>query len=69
LEGEFLFNVAPGNVLQMGFDAFFFGRADYQDIIKRRKERTMEVIWRGSKSLGSSAQVSDVDLPVPSGLH
>lgn len=48
----------------MGFDAFFFGRADYQDIIKRRKERTMEVIWRGSKSLGSSAQVGDVKLPV-----
>jgi alpha-mannosidase len=42
---------------EMGFDAFFFGRADYQDIIKRRKERTMEVIWRGSKSLGSSAQI------------
>lgn len=43
--------------MQMGFDAFFFARADYQDIIKRRKDRTMEVIWRGSKSLGASAQV------------
>ena len=43
--------------MQMGFDAFFFARADYQDVIKRRKDRTMEVIWRGSKSLGASAQV------------
>ncbi len=44
-------------VLQLGFDAFFFARADYQDLQKRRKDRTMEVIWQGSKSLGSSAQV------------
>lgn len=42
---------------ELGFDAFFFARADYQDIIKRRKERTMEVIWQGSKSLGASAQI------------
>jgi alpha-mannosidase len=44
-------------VLQLGFDAFFFARADYQDLQKRRKDRTMEVIWQGSKSLGSSAQI------------
>jgi hypothetical protein len=44
-------------VLQLGFDAFFFARADYQDLQKRRKDQTMEVIWQGSKSLGSSAQV------------
>lgn len=48
----------------MGFDAFFFARADYQDIIKRRKEQTMEVIWRGSKSLGASAQVADAEPPI-----
>ncbi|KAG0615017.1 hypothetical protein M758_5G008500 [Ceratodon purpureus] len=42
---------------EVGFDAFFFARADYQDIVKRRKERTMEVIWQGSKSLGASAEI------------
>ena len=45
------------NMCQAGFDAVFFARADYQDILKRRKDRTMEAIWRGSKSLGSSSQV------------
>lgn len=44
----------------MGFDGLFFGRADYQDKINRQKERTMEVIWRGSKSLGESAQVGRI---------
>jgi hypothetical protein len=44
-------------LLQMGFDAFFFARADYQDLLQRRKDRTMEMIWQGSKSLGSSAEV------------
>lgn len=43
--------------LQVGFDGVFFARADYQDKEKRLKERSMEFIWRGSKSLGSSAEV------------
>jgi alpha-mannosidase len=42
---------------EMGFDAFFFARADYQDLLQRRKDRTMEMIWQGSKSLGSSAEI------------
>ncbi|KAI5069031.1 hypothetical protein GOP47_0015332 [Adiantum capillus-veneris] len=42
---------------EVGFDAVFFARADYQDVLQRRKDRTMEAIWRGSKSLGSSAQI------------
>ncbi|KAH9288551.1 hypothetical protein KI387_032668, partial [Taxus chinensis] len=42
---------------KVGFEALFFARADYQDIAKRREDRTMEMIWRGSKSLGSTAQV------------
>ncbi|GBG77031.1 hypothetical protein CBR_g23357 [Chara braunii] len=41
---------------EAGLDAVFFGRADYQDIEKRRREKSMEVIWRASKSLGASAQ-------------
>ncbi|XVF16105.1 hypothetical protein REPUB_Repub10bG0002600 [Reevesia pubescens] len=42
---------------EVGFDSFFFGRIDYQDRIKRKKEKSLEVIWQGSKSLRSSAQI------------
>lgn len=43
--------------LQLGFDSLFFARIDYQDRDKRLREKTLEVVWRGSKSLGSSSQV------------
>ncbi|KAJ7516921.1 hypothetical protein O6H91_21G004600 [Diphasiastrum complanatum] len=42
---------------EVGFDAVFFGRADYQDIAKRRIDRTMEFVWQGSRTLGSTAQI------------
>ncbi|EOA22308.1 hypothetical protein CARUB_v10002909mg [Capsella rubella] len=42
---------------EVGFDSVFFGRIDYQDREKRKKEKSLEVIWRGSKSLGSSSQI------------
>ncbi|KAL3687509.1 hypothetical protein R1sor_013818 [Riccia sorocarpa] len=42
---------------EVGFDAVFFGRADYQDKLKRQQTRSLEFIWRGSSSLGSSAQI------------
>ncbi|KAF3443132.1 hypothetical protein FNV43_RR17053 [Rhamnella rubrinervis] len=42
---------------EVGFDSLFFGRIDYQDRAKRKDEKTLEVIWRGSKSLGSSSQI------------
>ncbi|CAJ1787433.1 unnamed protein product [Sphenostylis stenocarpa] len=42
---------------EVGFDSLFFGRIDYQDRVKRKKEKSLEVIWQGSKSLGSSAQI------------
>ncbi|OMO99294.1 hypothetical protein COLO4_13370 [Corchorus olitorius] len=42
---------------EVGFDAFYFTRIDYQDRIKRKNEKSLEVIWQGSKSLGSSAQI------------
>lgn len=45
--------------MQVGFDSLFFGRIDYQDRAKRKKEKSLEVIWQGSKSLGSSSQVTD----------
>ena len=37
---------------QMGFDGLFFGRLDYADKDKRSKEKSMEMIWEASKSLG-----------------
>ncbi|XP_027351852.1 probable alpha-mannosidase At5g13980 [Abrus precatorius] len=42
---------------EVGFDSLFFGRIDYQDRAKRKKEKSLEVIWQGSKSLGSYAQI------------
>ena len=32
----------------LGFDALFFGRADYQDMARRKARRQLEVVWEGS---------------------
>ncbi|KAI3671466.1 hypothetical protein L1987_87204 [Smallanthus sonchifolius] len=42
---------------EVGFDSLFFGRIDYQDRAKRKGDKNLEVIWRASKSLGSSSQI------------
>lgn len=42
---------------ELGFDSLFFARIDYQDRAKRLKEKKLEVIWQGSKSLGSTSQI------------
>lgn len=42
---------------EVGFDSFFYGRIDYQDRAKRKNEKSLEVVWQGSRSLGSSAQI------------
>ncbi|KAJ8773047.1 hypothetical protein K2173_028224 [Erythroxylum novogranatense] len=42
---------------ELGFDSLFFARIDYQDRAKRLKEKTLEVVWQGSKSLGSTSQI------------
>ncbi|KAK7360609.1 hypothetical protein VNO77_02616 [Canavalia gladiata] len=42
---------------ELGFDSLFFARIDYQDRAKRLKDKTLEVIWQGSRSLGSSSQI------------
>ncbi|KAJ7945626.1 Alpha-mannosidase [Quillaja saponaria] len=42
---------------EVGFDSLFFARIDYQDRSKRKDDKTLEVVWLGSKSLGSSAQI------------
>ena len=41
----------------MGFNGFFFGRIDYDDKNNRLKEKEMEVIWRGSASLGAQTEI------------
>ncbi|KAL8486908.1 hypothetical protein ACS0TY_023555 [Phlomoides rotata] len=42
---------------EMGFDSLYFARIDYQDRAKRRSDKTLEVIWQGSRSLSSSSQI------------
>ncbi|KAI3856688.1 hypothetical protein MKX03_026813 [Papaver bracteatum] len=42
---------------EVGFDSFFFGRIDYQDLQQRKNEKRLEFVWQGSKTLGSSAQI------------
>lgn len=42
---------------QMAFDGFFFARIDYQDFAKRANHSTLELVWRGSQSLGSELDI------------
>ncbi|GAB4848626.1 hypothetical protein Ancab_003333 [Ancistrocladus abbreviatus] len=42
---------------ELGFDSLYFARIDYQDRAKRKDQKTLEVVWRGSKSLGSTSQI------------
>ena len=43
---------------EMGFDAWFFARLDYQDKDKRMKNQEMEFVWRpNSESLGTDTQI------------
>jgi len=48
---------------QMGFDGLFFGRLDYDDKTKRKKEKTMEMLWRGSDDLGKDSDLFTGALP------
>ena len=41
----------------MGFDGLFFARNDYDDRKKRLMDKTMEMVWRPSKSLGSDSAI------------
>ncbi|KAK9786492.1 hypothetical protein WJX73_000911 [Symbiochloris irregularis] len=58
----------------LGFDALFFGRADYQDMERRRKTKELELLWRGSASYGTEADVftgnfADGNYNPPSGFN
>ncbi|XP_061357704.1 alpha-mannosidase isoform X2 [Gastrolobium bilobum] len=49
---------------ELGFDSVHFARIDYQDRAKRKDDKSLEVIWRGSKTFGSSAQIFANAFPV-----
>ncbi|XVF15938.1 hypothetical protein REPUB_Repub09cG0198800 [Reevesia pubescens] len=58
---------------QLGFDSMHFARIDYQDRAQRKNDKSLEVIWQGSKTFGSSAQIFANAFPVhyspPTGFH
>ncbi|XP_057854517.2 alpha-mannosidase [Cryptomeria japonica] len=58
---------------ELGFDSLFFARIDYQDRAKRKDQKSLEVVWRGSKTFGSSSQIFAGAFPVhyspPPGFH
>ncbi|XP_061727333.1 lysosomal alpha-mannosidase-like isoform X2 [Cydia pomonella] len=45
------------DLASMGYDGLFLGRIDYQDKAHRLKQRSMEVLWRGSDDLGKSSDI------------
>ncbi|XP_026429937.1 alpha-mannosidase-like [Papaver somniferum] len=58
---------------ELGFDSLHFWRMDYEDREKRYNDKSLEVIWRGSKTFGSTAQIFTNIFPVnyapPPGFH
>ncbi|CAO2831325.1 unnamed protein product [Amaranthus hypochondriacus] len=42
---------------ELGFDSVHFARIDYQDRAIRKAHKSLETIWRGSKTFGSSSQI------------
>ncbi|KAM0909303.1 hypothetical protein ACQ4PT_014880 [Festuca glaucescens] len=57
---------------ELGFDSMHFARIDYQDRAVRKGDKGLEVIWRGSRTFGSSSQIFTNAFPVhyspPSGF-
>ncbi|KAG0460423.1 hypothetical protein HPP92_020720 [Vanilla planifolia] len=49
---------------ELGFDSVYFARIDYQDREKRRLDKSLEVVWRGSKTFGPSSQIFASAFPV-----
>ncbi|GLJ25958.1 hypothetical protein SUGI_0497670 [Cryptomeria japonica] len=58
---------------ELGFDSLFLARIDYQDRAKRKDQKSLEVVWLGSKTFGSSSQIFAGAFPVhyspPPGFH
>ncbi|KAL5505251.1 hypothetical protein EMCRGX_G006653 [Ephydatia muelleri] len=42
---------------KMGYDAFFITRIDRSDMAARMNARTLEMVWRGSPSLGAGSEI------------
>uniref|UniRef100_A0ACD5U233 Uncharacterized protein n=1 Tax=Avena sativa TaxID=4498 RepID=A0ACD5U233_AVESA len=49
---------------ELGFDSVHFARIDYQDRAVRKQNKGLEVIWRGSRTFGSSSQIFTNAFPV-----
>ncbi|ONK72632.1 uncharacterized protein A4U43_C04F21420 [Asparagus officinalis] len=49
---------------ELGFDSLHFARIDYQDRRKRWADKSLEVVWRGSKTFGASSQIFASAFPV-----
>ncbi len=47
----------PVTLLSGWFDQVFFARIDYADMSNRWDNAQMEMIWRGSKSLGTETEI------------
>ncbi|KAL4366626.1 hypothetical protein GQ457_05G012270 [Hibiscus cannabinus] len=58
---------------EVGFDSVHFARIDYQDRAQRKTDKSLEVVWRGSNTFGSSSQIFANVFPVhyspPTGFH
>lgn len=58
---------------ELGFDSVHFARVDYQDRAKRKGDKSLEVIWWGSRTFGPSSQIFANAFPVhyspPNGFH
>ncbi|GFY87906.1 glycosyl hydrolase family 38 protein [Actinidia rufa] len=58
---------------ELGFDSVHFARVDYQDRAKRKVDKSLEVVWRGSKTFGSFSQIFSNAFPrhysPPDGFH
>ncbi|KAL8046895.1 hypothetical protein ABFX02_08G203600 [Erythranthe guttata] len=58
---------------ELGFDSVHFARIDYQDRAKRKGDKSLEVVWQGSRTFGPSSQIFANAFPVhyspPSGFH
>ena len=48
---------------QMGFDALFLGRVDFQDKALRERMKTLEFIWKSSPSIGDKCDIFTGILP------
>ncbi|WOL07300.1 alpha-mannosidase [Canna indica] len=49
---------------ELGFGSVHFARIDYQDRKKRKLEKSLEVIWQGSRTFGASSQIFANAFPV-----